>query len=191
MIEATFSGRAGDEVRDDTSTDERRELGEAEFVVTDMRVVRGVKKELIPVPQPPRIGLVGSGRFIDMLSGRSPLTSGFVCVLATLSRDLDASTFTATTCSGSAWGLFGLLAPLVLDVLDALEVELGFRCIQRSRTPSTALKKFVDPAVKVREIASRVGASCWSSLRSEIPSDIRSPKSATTEGFSLQGWLSE
>jgi hypothetical protein len=40
------------------------------------------------------------------------------------------------------------------------------RCINRPLTPSTALKKFVEPAVMVREIASFVGASCCSSLSS-------------------------
>ena len=69
--------------------------------------------------------------------------------------------------------------------------ELGLRCIHRSRTPATALKKFVEPAASVREIASRVGASCCSSLRSWMPSESRSPMSATTEGFSLQGCLQE
>jgi hypothetical protein len=40
------------------------------------------------------------------------------------------------------------------------------RCANRPLTPSTALKKFVEPAVRVREIASFVGASCCSSLSS-------------------------
>jgi hypothetical protein len=40
------------------------------------------------------------------------------------------------------------------------------RCISRPLTPSTALKKFAEPAVMVREIASFVGASCCSSLSS-------------------------
>ena len=40
------------------------------------------------------------------------------------------------------------------------------RCTNRPLTPSTALKKFVEPAVRVREIASFVGASCCSSLSS-------------------------
>ena len=46
------------------------------------------------------------------------------------------------------------------------EDELGLRCIHRSRTPATALKKLVEPAAMVRETASRAGASCWSSLSS-------------------------
>jgi len=40
------------------------------------------------------------------------------------------------------------------------------RCMNRPLTPSTALKKFAEPAVMVREIASLVGASCCSSLSS-------------------------
>ena len=67
--------------------------------------------------------------------------------------------------------------------------ELALRCIQRSRTPATALKKLVEPAASVREIASRVGASCCSSLRSWMPSERRSPMSETTDGFSLHGCL--
>lgn len=43
---------------------------------------------------------------------------------------------------------------------DAFEDVLALRCIHRPRTPSTALKKPVDPAVNVREMASLVGASC-------------------------------
>lgn len=91
----------------------------------------------------------------------------------------------------------GVTATGVLDIeLDAeaasltmlTEVELGLRC-QRPRTPSTALKKPVDPAVSVREIASRVGANCCSNLSSWIPSASRRLISATTDGFSLQGCL--
>lgn len=47
----------------------------------------------------------------------------------------------------------------------AVDGVLGGRC-QRSLTPSTALKKVIEPALKVRDTASRAGASCCSSLRS-------------------------
>ena len=60
---------------------------------------------------------------------------------------------------------------------------------QRPRSPSIALITFVEPAVNVRDIASRVGASCCSSFSSCIPSDSRSPTSDKTEGFSLHGCL--
>ena len=40
------------------------------------------------------------------------------------------------------------------------------RCTHLSRTPSTALKKLVDPDANVRDIASRVGASDSSKCRS-------------------------
>lgn len=54
-----------------------------------------------------------------------------------------------------------LVLVLPMEVVDPV------RCgISRPLTPSTALKKFADPALIVREIASRVGASCCSSLRS-------------------------
>ena len=69
------------------------------------------------------------------------------------------------------------------------DAELALRCSHRPLTPSTALKNPVDPAVSVLEIASRVGASCCSSLSSWIPSDNLRLISATTEGRSLQGCL--
>jgi hypothetical protein len=56
-------------------------------------------------------------------------------------------------------------------------------------TPSPALKKFDEPTVNVRAIASLAGASCCSSFSSWIPSCRRRPMSETTEGFSLQGCL--
>lgn len=43
--------------------------------------------------------------------------------------------------------------PLSLD-------EFELRCIHLPRTPSIAFRKLVEPALNVREIASRVGASC-------------------------------
>jgi hypothetical protein len=56
---------------------------------------------------------------------------------------------------------------LVLLVGSELnEEELAERCCHRPRTPSTALKKFVEPVVIVRDIASRVGASCCSNFSS-------------------------
>ena len=90
LSDKTFSWRAGDDVRDDeTSMEERRELGVV-FVVVDILATPLVKNEPMPVPHPPRMGLVGSGgggRFTDMLSGLSPLARGFVGVPAILSRD--------------------------------------------------------------------------------------------------------
>lgn len=59
-----------------------------------------------------------------------------------------------------------LLEALVLRFVIGIVGTVEARCIQRSRTPSTALKKPVVPAVTVRDTASRAGASCWSSLRS-------------------------
>lgn len=55
---------------------------------------------------------------------------------------------------------------VVLLFCSATEEELALLCIQRPRTPATALKKPVDPAVSVRETASLAGASCCSSLSS-------------------------
>ena len=77
----------------------------------------------------------------------------------------------------------------VLDNVPPSPVEPADRCAQRSRTPSTALKKLVEPWVRVREIASLVGASCSSKRRSWIPSCRRKPMSATTLGFSTHGCL--
>jgi len=81
---------------------------------------------------------------------------------------------------------------LDFDVSDAAEmfgVLDCLCCVHRPRTPSTAFKKLVEPDAKVRTTASRAGANCWSSFRSWIPSDKRRPRSATTEGFSVQGCL--
>lgn len=61
------------------------------------------------------------------------------------------------------------------------------RCVQRSRTPSMALKKLADPTVIVLVTASRAGASCCSNFRSCIPSCSLRPMSETTDGFSLHG----
>jgi hypothetical protein len=81
--------------------------------------------------------------------------------------------------------------PLALVLLDAGGDDSdGVRCIQRPRTPSTALRKFVEPAASVRETASRAGASCCSSLRSWMPSDSRRPMSEIADGLSPQGCLS-
>jgi hypothetical protein len=59
------------------------------------------------------------------------------------------------------------------------------------RTPSTALKKFVEPTEKTLVIASRVGASCCSRLRSVRPSWRRRPMSDTMLGRSSQGCLEQ
>lgn len=62
-------------------------------------------------------------------------------------------------------------------------------CAAQPRTPSTALKKFVEPVAMVLDTASRAGASCCSNFISWMPSVSLSPMSETTEGFSLQGCL--
>lgn len=49
---------------------------------------------------------------------------------------------------------------LVAAVSFTDEDELADRCIHRPRTPATALRKPVDPAVNVLATASRAGASC-------------------------------
>jgi hypothetical protein len=72
---------------------------------------------------------------------------------------------------------------------ETFEEELELRCIHRPRTLSTALKNPVEASVNVREIASRVGASCCSSLRSWSPSLSRRPTSANTDGRSVHGCL--
>lgn len=79
---------------------------------------------------------------------------------------------------------------LETSIIEA-ELELGGVrwVVHRPRTPSTALKKLVEPAEIVLEIASRVGASCCSNLSSWMPSCRRRVISVTTETFSLQGWL--
>jgi hypothetical protein len=80
--------------------------------------------------------------------------------------------------AGAAW-VGGVVVPALpsgISVLESTMPELGLVlptevvdpvcCINRPSTPSTALKKFVEPALIVCEVASRMGASCCSSLRS-------------------------
>lgn len=78
----------------------------------------------------------------------------------------------------------------VLDTLPSVrEFGLVERWFHRSRTPSTALKKLVDPVAIVLEIASLVGASCSWRCRSCRPSCSRNVISSTTLGLMLHGWL--
>ena len=83
---------------------------------------------------------------------------------------------------------FDIIVPELVLVLET-ELDDADRFISRPFTPSTALKKLAEPVVIVREIASRVGASCCSSLSSWMPSERRSVISAIALGFSLHGCL--
>lgn len=51
---------------------------------------------------------------------------------------------------------------LASDAAEMVEDEvLSCRCcVHRSRTPSTALKKVIEPDARVRTTASRAGANC-------------------------------
>lgn len=112
-----------------------------------------------------------------------------------------AADFGLSTPSPAPWVLWpsrsdletstGVLNPDASDTpeVDAEDEVLICLCVHLPRTPSTALKKFVDPVANVRATASRAGASCCSILSSWIPSCKRRPMSATTEGFSVHGCL--
>jgi hypothetical protein len=50
------------------------------------------------------------------------------------------------------------------------EAELALALRVQRLTPSIAFRKFVEPTLSDRVIASRVGASCWSNLKSWRPS---------------------
>lgn len=91
--------------------------------------------------------------------------------------------------SVSSMSAFEISTGLVIPRDDSLSDREGglALCAHRPRTPSIALKKFVEPTVNVRATASRAGASCCSSFSSCIPSCNRRPRSETTEGLSVQG----
>jgi hypothetical protein len=148
------------------------------------------KKDPIPAPQAPKAafvsiavtlsGLAISGSFPNFFSseGGESVFAGDGKGLSCMS----ASDFVIST---------GVL-DLETSTSEA-ELELGgvrwAAAVHRPRTPSTALKKFVEPTEMVLDIASRVGASCCSNLSSWMPSCRRSVMSVTTETFSLHGWL--
>lgn len=160
---------------------------------TENLVLRCEKKEPIPAPQVPTFGLIsgGGGGFEPIkLNGLIPLgRAGGGCgdvsgeektlVESRVDRMLPASDFVTFTT---------LLEALPTSGVGASD-ELALRCIHFPRTLSTALKNPVEPAVIVRETASRAGASCWSSFISCIPSVSRRPISATTDGRSVHGCL--
>ena len=129
------------------------------------------KNEPIPTPHEPTRSLASAAVVLVTLAGRE-----------------DESSFTGTGGGGEDTGVSGLgesTGTLSTDGFDG-EVE---RCAHRPRMPSTALKNPVDPAVSVREMASRVGASCWSSFSSWMPSERRNDMSAMALGFSVHGCL--
>lgn len=179
-------GRAGDGPRDRLET-----LG-GRVDDVESREVRCEKKELIPTLHELVACFGGSGGERDwaptMLKGRRPRVVVGVAGASwiVLMRECSPEFLREGVPSLEREFTFVISEALSLPMLDD---ELGLRCIHRSRTPATALKKFVDPALMVRDIASRVGASCCSSFSSWIPSESRSPMSATTDGFSLQGCL--
>lgn len=134
-------------------------------------VVRCAKNEPMPAPHVEAAGFASAaGRGFEALrlNGRMPLggaaggcgdASGEenMLVESRMDRMLAASDFDTSTV---------LLEALLAGAPETLDEELPLRCIQRPRTLSTALKKPVEASVNVREMASRVGANCCSSLSS-------------------------
>jgi hypothetical protein len=152
------------------------------------------QNELIP-PHPENELALPSG--FDTLEGnrgdsgcnescRSPESIGFKLAART-----SAGSFVSPSAArvGST-GVVGLeTLGLELPISSFREAELAAALRVQRPTPSMAFKKCVEPTLSDRVIASRVGANCCSSFNSCIPSCIRSPRSATTDGFSLQGCL--
>lgn len=131
------------------------------------REARPDQKDCIPAPQFPN-ATFASDAACATLTGRVGVPNADsldVCLLILEvgllpseggDEDSSASNFETST------GVSHMLFPSELN-----ETELAVRCCcHRPRTPSTALKKFVELAVIVREMASRVGASCCSSFSS-------------------------
>lgn len=132
------------------------------------REVRPDQKDCRPTPQFPNAAFASEAAWAT-LTGRVsvPSTDSLdVCLLIsevgllpseTGDEDSPASNFETST--GVSY--------MLLARSELNEAELVVRCCcHRPRTPSTALKKFVELAVMVREMASRVGASCCSSFSS-------------------------
>ena len=162
---------------------------------TENRVVRCEKNEPIPAPQVDTAGIesAGGGGGVAIfepirLSGRMPAGGG--CGEDSGEENtLSDSRPERMLLASDLETLTMLLEALPACGAAMSDDELELRCIHRSRTLSTALKKPVDPAVIVRETASRAGASCCSSLSSCMPSVSRRPMSATTDGRSVHGCL--
>lgn len=108
---------------------------------------------------------------LDPHAASAGLTGLRVCDIV---ADADATSvdrcFKRAVCGDAAADLASSTSVLLIStgVLDPdalvgspsdVELEL-LRVVQRSRTPSTALKKFVDPTARVRLTASLAGASC-------------------------------
>lgn len=73
-----------------------------------------------------------------------------------------------------------------LSFRDGLAI---LRAFQRPFNPSTVFSTLAEPAAKALDMASLVGANCWSSRRSRKVSDICKPISVTVDGLSMHGCL--
>lgn len=149
---------------------------------------RVLKNDPIPAPHAESVGLTELTKGVVALDGAGEVPVGEVstdrlCGIENRGKVLGASAPSTSALVTST----GVLEPEF--TLSFESDELVVRCAQRPRTPSTALKKFVDPTLIALAAASRAGANCCSILRSWIPSWSRSPISATTEGLLLQGCL--
>lgn len=194
---ACTGGGEGPRVDSDTDAAELLSLRIDDAVEDREDAGRGVKNEPTQPPNRPASGRGGGGCWgIGGAADRLRLKG-----LKPLPR-CEGSEGPLTEGGREGVELAGLLtSSVLLDVLaEPAEPSLEEAAVtgiartvrgdsQRPRRPSIAFMTFVEPAVSVREIASLVGASCWSNLSSWIPSDNRSPTSDKTEGFSLHGCL--
>ena len=128
------------------------------------RDARPDQKDWIPAPKFPNAAFA-SDAACATLAGR-------IGVLGTESLDVCRVIYLLPSGAGdedssaSDFEISTGLSRALLARSELNEAGLAVCCCHRSRTPSTALKKFVELAVIVREIASRVGASCCSSFSS-------------------------
>jgi hypothetical protein len=132
------------------------------------REARPDQKDCIPAPQFPNAAFA-SDAACATLTGRIgvPNTESLDVCLLISEVGLLPSEAGIEDSPASDFETFTEVSYTLLARSELNEIELVVRCCcHRSRTPSTALKKFDELAVIVREMASRVGASCCSSFSS-------------------------
>jgi hypothetical protein len=123
------------------------------------------QKDWIPTPQFPNAAFA-SDAACATLTGRIGVLGTESHDVCSLTLDMFLSVLADEDSSASDFDISTGVPLALLAGSEFSEVELAVRCCHRPRTPSTALKKFVEPVVMVREIASRVGASCCSNFSS-------------------------
>jgi len=132
---------------------------------TENRDARLDQKDWMPAPKFPNTAFASEAACAT-LTGRVGVLGTESHTVCLLTSDLFPSAVAVEDSDASDLDISTGVSLALLDGSELNEVELAVRCCHRSRTPSTALKKFVEPVLMVREIASRVGASCCSNFSS-------------------------